>query len=105
MRTPSLAGPTLAVLTLLAGVAAQADNKVGVTAAVNPQAIGQPPTEPERVLLVGTDNFANEKITTGPEGQVQLLFVDGSSVSVGPNANLTIDQFVYDPNTKKGKLA
>jgi hypothetical protein len=105
MRTRFLAGPTLAVLTLLAGVAAQADNKVGVTAAVNPQAIGQPPTEPERVLLVGTDNFANEKITTGPEGQVQLLFVDGSSVSVGPNANLTIDQFVYDPTTKKGKLA
>jgi hypothetical protein len=95
---------TGALAALLAG-AAQADVKVGVTAAVNPQAIGQPPTEPERVLMIGTDNFANEKITTGPDGQVQLLFVDGSSVSVGPNGELTIDQFVYDPNTKKGKLA
>ena len=80
MRMPRLLGSTLALTTLLVA-AAQADIKVGVTAAVNPQAIGQPPTEPERMLLVGSDNFANEKITTGPEGQAQLLFIDGSSIS------------------------
>jgi hypothetical protein len=105
MRTPTLAASILALVALVPGPAAQADVRVGVTAAVNPQAIGQPPTEPERVLLVGTDNFANEKITTGPAGQVQLLFVDGSSISVGPDANLTIDQYVYDPSTRTGKLA
>ncbi|MBV8168973.1 MAG: FecR domain-containing protein [Alphaproteobacteria bacterium] len=86
-------------------IEARADTKVGVTAAVNPQAIGQPPTEPERVLMVGTDTFANEKITTGPAGQVQLLFTDGSSLALGPNADVKIDEFVYDPNTKTGKLA
>src|SRR5579863_940457 len=102
MRSPVLLVSTIALTTLLAGVAAQADNKVGVTAAVNPQAIGQPPSEPERVLLVGTDNYANEKITTGPAGQVQLLFVDGTSISVGSDADLTIDQYVYDPSTKVG---
>ncbi len=95
----------LALIVLSAAVAARADVRVGVTAAVNPQAIGQPPTEPERMLLVGTDNFANEKVTTGPAGQVQLLFVDGSSISVGPDAALTIDQYVYDPVNKTGKLA
>src|SRR5277367_4442767 len=104
MRMPRLLGSTLASMLLLVA-AAHADIKVGVTAAVNPQAIGQPPTEPERMLLVGSDNFANEKITTGPEGQVQLLFLDGSSISVGPDANLTIDQYVYDSNTKVGKFA
>ncbi len=103
MRSSSFVALTLALG--IAGTAAEADVKVGVTAAVNPQAIGQPPTEPERVLMVGTDNFANEKITTGPAGQLQLLFTDGSSISVGPEANLTIDQYVYDPGTKKGKLA
>ena len=105
MRRSMLLRAVLAGTALLVAAAAEADVKVGVTAAVNPQAIGQPPTEPERVLMVGTDNFANEKITTGPAGQLQLLFVDGSSISVGPEANLTIDQYVYDPNTKKGKLA
>ena len=105
MRSPVLLASTVALMTLLSGVAAQADNKVGVTAAVNPQATGQPPSEPERVLLVGTENFANEKINTGPAGQVQLLFLDGTSISVGPSANLTIDQYVYDSRTKVGKLA
>ena len=105
MRKPRLWGAAIAMTTVLVAATAHADVKVGVTAAVNPQAIGQPPTEPERMLLVGSDNFANEKITTGPEGQAQLLFLDGSSISVGPSANLTIDQYVYDTDKKVGKFA
>ena len=100
-----LVGSTLVLALALAAGAARADVKVGVTSAVNPQAIGQPPTEPERMLLVGGDNFADEKISTGPEGQAQFLFLDGSSLSVGPNAELKIDQYVYDSNTKTGKFA
>jgi len=33
------------------------------------------------------------------------MFLDGTSLSVGPNAQLTIDKFVYDPATKTGDLA
>ena len=33
------------------------------------------------------------------------MFLDGSSLTVGPDARLTIDRFVFDPNTKKGELA
>ena len=105
MRSPVHFASAVALVALLAGAAAQADVKVGVTAAVNPDAVGQPPSAPERVLMVGTENFADEKITTGANGQLQLLFVDGSSISVGPDAKLTIDQYVYDPKTKTGKLA
>jgi hypothetical protein len=105
MRKPRWLAVTFATTTLMVAATAHADVKVGVTAAVNPQAIGEPPTEPERMLLVGGDNFVNEKITTGPEGQAQLLFLDGSSISVGPAANLTIDQYVYDTDTKIGKFA
>src|SRR6185437_2463365 len=43
--------------------------------------------------------------TTGSEGQTQLLFLDESSMSVGANSDLTIDQFVYDPKSCTGKLA
>ncbi|HUA54741.1 MAG TPA: FecR family protein [Candidatus Sulfotelmatobacter sp.] len=105
MRSPIHFASAVALVALLAGAAAQADVKVGVTAAVNPDAVGQPPSAPERVLMVGTENFADEKITTGANGQLQLLFVDGSSISVGPDAKLTIDQYVYDPKTKTGKLS
>jgi hypothetical protein len=34
-----------------------------------------------------------------------LLFLDESSMTVGPNSDLTIDQFVYDPKSGTGKLA
>jgi hypothetical protein len=47
----------------------------------------------------------NERIATQAEGQTQLLFLDESSMTVGPNSDLTIDQFVYDPKTGGGKLA
>src|SRR5439155_11111305 len=46
-----------------------------------------------------------EHITTTANGQTQLLFLDESSMSIGPNSDLTIDQFVYDPRSGTGKLA
>src|SRR5205823_13044929 len=38
-------------------------------------------------------------------GQTQILFLDQSAMTVGPNSDVTIDQFVYDPNTGAGQLA
>ena len=37
--------------------------------------------------------------------RAHLVLLDGTSVTVGPNALLTLDKFVYDPDTKKGELA
>lgn len=88
---------------LVASPAATA--KVGVTSAVLPQASGQPPGGDFRVLNIGQDIVADEKLETGPNGKAQLLFVDGSSLTVGPNSDIVVDEFVFDPNTKTGKLA
>jgi hypothetical protein len=46
-----------------------------------------------------------QPITTGPDGHVHLMFVDGSAVTAGPNSTLTIRQFSYDPTSKAGTLA
>ena len=54
--------------------------------------------------MLGQDVVFNERITTEAAGQTQILFVDELTLSVGPNANMVIDQFVYDPNTGTGKL-
>ena len=52
-----------------------------------------------RRLVLGQDVVFNERITTEASGQnSQVLFVDELTLSVGPNANMVIDQFVYDPN-------
>ena len=96
----------VAGLLLTAGTsAALAQERVGVNSAVNPEATGAPPGAQPRRLVIGQDVIFNEHITSGPAGQTQLLFLDESSMSVGPNSDLTIDQFVFDPKTGTGKLA
>ena len=67
--------------------------------------LGKPPQEAERVLRIGIDVQANELITTNANDRAHLVFLDGSSLTVGPNAQLTIDKFVFDPSTKTGELA
>lgn len=98
-----LTAALLAAGTSLLPVAASA--KVGVTSAAEGDPRGKPPTEAERVLRVGVDVQANEVITTSASDRAHLMFLDGTSLSVGPNAQLTIDKFVYDPATKTGDLA
>src|SRR5216684_1073147 len=82
-----------------------AQERVGVNSAVNPEATGAVPGAQPRRLVIGQDVIFNEHITTTASGQTQLLFLDESSMSIGPNSDITIDQFVYDPKTGTGKLA
>lgn len=98
-----LTAALLAMGTCIVPVAATA--KVGVTSAADGDPRGKPPSEVERVLRVGVDVQANEVITTQANDRAHLMFLDGTSLSVGPNAQLTIDRFVYDPATKTGDLA
>jgi hypothetical protein len=79
--------------------------KVGVTSATDGDPLGKPPQEAERVLRIGIDVQANELITTNANDRAHLVFLDGSSLTVGPDAQLTIDKFVFDPTTKTGELA
>ena len=82
----------------------QSSARVGVTTAADGEPRGQPPAEAERVLRIGIDVQAGEVITTGNDDRAHLVFLDGSSLTVGPNARLTIDKFVYDPAAKAGEL-
>jgi hypothetical protein len=84
---------------------ASAQDRVGVTAAVNPDANSKPPGAPIRRLVIGQEVIFNERIITSQTGQTQLLFLDASAMTVGPNSDLTIDEFVYDPRSGAGKLA
>src|SRR5690348_6737686 len=74
--------------------------RVGVTSATDGDPLGKPPGENERVLRIGIDVQANELVTTKANDRAHLLFLDGTSLTVGPNAQLTIDKFVYDSQGK-----
>ena len=82
---------------------AEAD-KVGVAAAVNPDAFSSLSGSPQSQLNIGKSIFFNERINTTTSGLVQVLLVDGSTFTVGPGSDLVIDKFVYDPKKKTGQI-
>jgi hypothetical protein len=94
-----LAGAGVLCLTPLDALA-----RVGVTSASDGDPLGKPPNENERILRIGIDVQANELVTTGAKDRAHLVFLDGSSLTVGPNARIVIDRFVFDPATNQGDL-
>jgi len=78
---------------------------VGVTSVTDGQPIGQPPAEAERVLRVGIDVQANERVTTKADDRAHVVFLDGTALTIGPNSVLVIDRYVYDPDRKTGDIA
>jgi hypothetical protein len=96
-----------AVASLLAWQVATADaQQVGVTSAVNPTAQGTPPGGlPTEILRLGSNIARNERIATSADGLTQVLFNDGSNLSIGANAEITIDEYVYNPDQGTGRMA
>jgi hypothetical protein len=101
MRGKSLALPLAAALVAGSPAAAQ---QVGTATAVNPVSESTPPGGTTGNLAVGARVMHKERIHTSPSGSAQLLFLDKSSMSVAPNTNLVIDDFVYDPAANKGHM-
>jgi hypothetical protein len=81
-----------------------AAQQVGVAGAVNPasQAVLRGTL---RMLELGAPIIYNEHLHTSSAGSLQVLFVDKTTLSVGPSSDLTIDSFVYDPQKQSGKMA
>lgn len=57
-----------------------------------------------RSLSVGSGVFTNERIRTRDASSAQLLFLDKTSLSIGPNADLQLDRFVYNPQRGSGRV-
>src|SRR3989337_2451053 len=94
-----------ALLTSLPSFSAPpAPDKVGVAAAVKPDATSQPPGGETTTLNIGKAVLYNERIDTSSSGVVQVLLLDGSTFTVGPGSSLVIDQFVYNPASGKSAL-
>ncbi len=100
---------TTAYAALLAGVsglaipAALADSRVGVSSAVNKQSTLERGAI-QRTFTVGEDVNFKDRIITNPEGLAQVLFVDGSTFTIGSNTRVVIDEFVYNPADGSGAL-
>ena len=97
---------TMAVLLASAALATvpAVAQEVGTATAVNPLSHGAAPGAGLVALTVGARIVHKERIETTSSGTVQLLFLDKSTLSIGPNANLLIDEFVFNPSTGTGHM-
>ena len=86
-------------------IAPAAGEKVGVAAAVNPTATGHQPGQPAKQLQIGSDILHSQRIQTSSAGSTQVMFVDRSTLTVSPNADVTIDRYVFNPSTNTGDMA
>src|SRR6266705_836155 len=44
--------------------------------------------------------YQGDVVRTGADGRVSINFTDGTSFNLSSNANMTLNEFVYDPNGK-----
>jgi hypothetical protein len=56
-------------------------------------------------LAIGAPVFENQKVGTGEAARLELTFDDGTKLTLGEHADMTLDTFVYDPAHGTGKMA
>ena len=97
---------TIAAMCAPSLAAAAADTpKAGVAGAVvgDVDVAGQPRPEPQPVQS-GMDIFMQDRIATAVESRLQVLLLDETVFTVGPKSKVTIDKFVYEPDSGTGEL-
>lgn len=84
--------------------------RAGVAAAVrgNVVLIAAAPRQETRAVgenvQSGDPVFLGDTIETGPDSGLQIMLMDETIFTIGPDAALIIDEFVYDPETSAGKV-
>ncbi|HEV2551846.1 MAG TPA: FecR domain-containing protein [Stellaceae bacterium] len=89
---------------LVAGVMvlpANAALEIGKTVVVVKTVTGQVEQQVRR-LVINDGVQQNEIIATEADAASEIVFLDGTKISVGPRARITLDKFVYDPDPSKG---
>jgi hypothetical protein len=81
-----------------------AQEAIGSATTVKPQAEHSQGTE-SRTLAAGSTVYSQDNIHTGESGVADLRFHDSSNLSVGPQSEVRLDKFVYDPKRSVGSAA
>ncbi|MDD5628605.1 MAG: FecR domain-containing protein [Elusimicrobia bacterium] len=80
--------------------------RIGAAAAVKGAVLARAPgAAVGRVLSSGKPVFLNDHVTTDAAGRLQVMLLDETVFTIGPNSDLVLDEFVYDPATGSGQVA
>jgi hypothetical protein len=82
--------------------ATQPGTQVGIATAVRP---GVVTATNDRVVYIGNSVAYGERFKTDSSGVIHILFMDQSSMTLGPNSELVIDEFVFNPESRRGSIA
>lgn len=85
-----------------AQAATQPGTQVGIATAVRP---GVVTATNDRVVYIGNSIAFGERFKTDATGVIHILFMDQSSMTLGPNSELVIDEFTFDPEARRGSIA
>lgn len=58
----------------------------------------------ERQAAVGEAVHAGDRLATGRDSALGMTLADGTLLSIGPNASLSLQNFSYDPTTREGSV-
>lgn len=90
----------------LSPLAARADTHVGSAAQVVNSVTGTlASTRQTQTLRAGIDVFQNETINTAYASASRVVFADQTQLSIGPQSQVVLDSFVFDPNPAASKVA
>lgn len=80
--------------------------KIGVAGGVRGSVTALPPGDKPigRVLSSGQPLYLGERITTAAGATMQVMLLDETIFTIGPNSAMTLDEFTYDPSNQSGKV-
>jgi hypothetical protein len=58
-----------------------------------------------RTLVVDSDVFLDEEVSTGANSGTRIVFKDGTNLELGENSRLRLTKLVFDPDPKKSEIA
>jgi len=100
-----VAGAAIVEATSLPTTIIPQPNQVGVVAAVTGRVELARSGAVGHVVQSSQPVFIGDLITTDAAGRLQIMLLDETIFTIGPNSAMTIDEFVYDPSTDAGKVS
>ena len=67
-------------------------------------AVGEITNQNNEKLLNGSKIFFGDTIISNQNSNAQILFLDQTILTLGEDTELTIDEFIYDPNSHDGSF-
>ena len=92
------------LLLILFSTSIVAQEQIGVAAAVNRNTTDLTLEQERKLVEAGYQIIQNHTIETDEIGKAQMLLLDGTAFSVGPNSSVVLDRFIYNPETAEGSL-